>query len=358
MKIQEEPKIVKYSLGKRIKFILVVSFISVILFLILAELGLMIFNPQSYSYPTIGFSEKYKKINYPNIQIKHCNPPVVRYYSTNEKGFRGTKYQTPHSIQKPTILLLGDSYTFGIGVNDGFEFASVMSEKLKPEFEVVNLGMGGWGLTQEIRVFFELGLSYKPEYIILQFCNNDPHDNLIDCVTKIENGKFEFIDSDFKKTRRLRRFSKLLSKSIIQKSNLYNLVRDALYVRFYNKASSMANDSEKSYQGVTKNELVYVDLLQHFVKDLNQKGIQLIFISVNKIEDGVIKSELSEFPYIEKYVHELDSLQLMDYLNINDWFTAADMIPSPLGHYDVQWNKVLGENLSAYFTKRAGQEAK
>ena len=56
---------------------------------------------------------------------------------------------------KPNIVLLGDSYTFGFGVNDGNEFAAVMSRELSSDYNIINTGVGGWGLTQQIRRYYE-----------------------------------------------------------------------------------------------------------------------------------------------------------------------------------------------------------
>ncbi len=338
----------KTSIGKKIKFILIISFVTVIVFLVLAEILLFLINPQPYQYPTLKFSEKYKKIYHSNVTIKHHNPPKTRYYSTNEFGFRQSSCTLSKENNKTNIILLGDSFTFGIGVNDGFEFASVMTNKLKPDYNVINLGIGGWGLTQEIRVFYEIGQSYDPEIVIIIFCNNDPDDNLLDAVTEIKNGKFEFIDSNDASAGILSKVSKLLSGSIIQKSNLYNSIRNFLYLKYHANAIKQINEPEIKASEIPENEKFYCELLNVFANDLKQRGIKLMFASINYLKDGKIESELQDFPFIEKHIFELDSLGLIDYININDWFNNEDMLPSPVGHYDKRWNFVLGDNLADY----------
>ena len=338
----------KISIGKKIKFILIISFVTVIVFLVIAEILLSLINPQPYQYPTLKFSEKYKKIYHSNITIKHHSPPETRYYSTNDMGFRKSGFKISKENKKPDIILLGDSFTFGIGVNDGYEFASVMADKLKPDYNVINLGIGGWGLTQEIRVFYEIGQSYDPEIVIIFFCNNDPDDNLLDAVTEIKNGKFEFIDSDNSSSGLLSKVSKLLSGSIIQKSNLYNSIRNFLYLKYHANAIKQINKPEIKTSEIPENEKFYCELLDVFANDLKQKDIKLIFTSINFLKDGKIESELQDFPFIEKHVFELDSLGIIDYVNINDWFNNEDMLPSPVGHYGKRWNFVLGDNLADY----------
>ena len=51
---------------------------------------------------------------------------------------------------------------------------------------------------------------------------------------------------------------------------------------------------------------------------------------------------------LKKYISELDSLGLIDYVEINNWFTPEDMVASPVSHFDTKWNFVLGENLADY----------
>jgi len=348
MKAKPDKTKTKISRGKKIKYILVITFISIIVFLIAAEILLAIINPQPYQYPTLKFSEKYKKVYHSNITIKDYNPPETRYYSTNELGFRKSSCKLSQENNKPNIVLLGDSFTFGIGVNDGFEFASVMADKLQQHYNVINLGIGGWGLTQEIRVFYDEGQSFNPEFAIIIFCNNDPDDNLLDAVIEIKNGKFEFIDSNEASGGILSKVSKLLSRSIIQKSNLYNSIRNFLYLKYHANAIEQANEQESKVSEIPKNEKFYCELLDVFANDLKQKDVKLLFTSINYLKDGKIKSELLDFPFIEKHIIELDSLGLIDYVTINDWFNKEDMLPSPVGHYDKRWNFVLGDNLADY----------
>ncbi|MCD4773188.1 MAG: SGNH/GDSL hydrolase family protein [Bacteroidales bacterium] len=338
----------KTSIGKKIKYFLIISFVTVIVFLVAAEILLSLINPQPYQYPTLKFSEKYKRIYHSNVTIKDHNPPETRYYSTDDMGFRQSSSTISKENNKPNIVLLGDSFTFGIGVNDGFEFASVLADKLKQDYNVINLGIGGWGLTQEIRVYYELGQSYNPEIAIIIFCNNDPSDNLLDDVTRINNGEFEFIDSNDASSGTLSKISKLLSRSIIQKSNLYNSIRNYLYLRHHANAIEQINNPEIKTSEIPESEKFYCELLDVFANDLKQKDIKLMFTSINYLKDGKIESELHDFPFIEKHIFELDSLGIIDFVNINKWFNEEDMLPSPVGHYDKRWNFVLGDNLADY----------
>ena len=62
----------------------------------------------------------------------------------NEHGLRGPQraYAKPPGVSR--VLILGDSYAFGQGVEESERFSDVL-EQLEPGWRVDNLGMTGWG---------------------------------------------------------------------------------------------------------------------------------------------------------------------------------------------------------------------
>lgn len=71
-------------------------------------------------------------------------------------------------------------------------------------------------------------------------------------------------------------------------------------------------------------------------------------MSVNGYSDNKKSYQLDRFPYIKENVLRLDTLGLIDYIYINEWFTKDDFVSSPVDHYDKRWNFVLGINLAKY----------
>ena len=343
----------KISLWKKAKFILFITIVSFIFFIILSETYLAIFNPQPYLFPILSYSEEYRKIPPKNVTMVHRVPPHKRFYTVNQYNLRGKLIPISNEYDKPNIILLGDSYTFGIGVNDGDEYAAIMADNLNSNYNIINLGAGGWGLTQKIKRFYEFGQLYNPEIVFLLFCGNDPDDNLRDNCTTIKDGRFSF--SNFSKDNNLTvyRLNKLLSKSIIIKSNLYTALKGIIWSLVQKKQinETVNKKREKGNQinyKIPLNEKTYNELLNFFAKDLHKKGIKFYFASVNTYSENKKAYQLDQFPNIKENVFELDSLGLIDYVDINRWFTKDDFVWSPLGHYDKRWNFVLGENLAKH----------
>lgn len=100
--------------------------------------------------------------------------------STNSLGFRGPE---PKGSGAESILFLGDSFTFGYGVNDGEEFPARVAAALRARYgdqalPVVNAGIGDPGNRFWIRTLHDLPESVQPRLVVMQFLDNDFDDNL------------------------------------------------------------------------------------------------------------------------------------------------------------------------------------
>jgi hypothetical protein len=93
-------------------------------------------------------------------------------YSTNSMGFRSESID----FKKKHILMLGDSVTWGRGVNDSEIVSFYLNQKLK-NAQVLNLGVSGYGPDQSfLRLKKHVG-KLNPEWIILViYSGNDLND--------------------------------------------------------------------------------------------------------------------------------------------------------------------------------------
>lgn len=322
--------------------------ISSLFALAIGEIFLRLFFPQPYLFPKLAFSEKYRTKLAPSTVYEHFIPPNQRrYYSSNELGLRGPLVLAGGLNGKPNVVLLGDSYTMGMGVNDGQEWASILRAELNDEVNVINLGVGGFGLTQQIRIFYDNGLQYRPEKVILLFCGNDPADNLLTNCTRIENGEFQYYNfQDFYKgNKQVYLLNKTLGNSIIQKSALYSLVSRVVWSRSIN--NSIENDEEITHNSeIPLQEEYYNQLLDRFTEDLHSKNIELIFCSVNVLYNDEVTAQLKAYTHILKNVVRSDSLGLLNYVDLDDRFSIAEMKEAPDGHLDTAWHRRLGAELA------------
>ena len=84
--------------------------------------------------------------------------------NADENGFRNEKglYSNTQSFD---VFLIGDSFTEGCCVPDGFTIADYIRQDTA--FSVYNAGKNGAGLIHKLAVFIEYGLSKKPKNVVL-----------------------------------------------------------------------------------------------------------------------------------------------------------------------------------------------
>lgn len=86
-------------------------------------------------------------------------------YQINSKGLRSpeTTYEKPAGILR--IVLLGDSRTFGFGVPIEKHFSTLLGGYFD-NVEVINMGVGGFGVDQELLFLEQEGFRYQPDIVI------------------------------------------------------------------------------------------------------------------------------------------------------------------------------------------------
>jgi hypothetical protein len=103
-----------------------------------------------------------------------------RYYQGSQKifvknntiGFRDHEYGPKI---KPRMAVIGDSFVWGYDVNSEDRFTEKLQERI-PSWEVLNLGVSGYGTDQEYLLIKKYYGLLKPDVVILFICVNDKKD--------------------------------------------------------------------------------------------------------------------------------------------------------------------------------------
>lgn len=104
------------------------------------------------------------------------NTTYVWHVAINALGFRGPQPNLADT-NALRVLLLGDSFTFGYGVEYEQTFGAILQSNLWAAGVttiVFNAGVTGWGSAQQFLFaadYFEL---LRPDVIVVTFCENDP----------------------------------------------------------------------------------------------------------------------------------------------------------------------------------------
>ena len=110
-----------------------------------------------------------------NMQTMFYHQDFAINVQSNENGFRNQL--TPLAKKtKPRLLIIGDSYTWGFGVEEEERFSDII-QKRHPEWEIINAGMPCYGSDQSLIYLENIGIHYQPDAVLYVLFSNDFTDN-------------------------------------------------------------------------------------------------------------------------------------------------------------------------------------
>lgn len=89
---------------------------------------------------------------------------------------------------KPRVLVMGDSYAMGWGVEDGETFASVLAAEYG--FPTINLSVSSFGTARELLHLHKLALLTPGDVLVIQYFDNDFREN-VEFVARGKLGPYE-----------------------------------------------------------------------------------------------------------------------------------------------------------------------
>ncbi len=188
------------SVGRR----LALSAVALAVTALLLEIGLRALparpRPQGKGYlpwcmhdPLLGW------VNRPGFDGRQTMPGVFDVgIRINGLGLRGTDCGVAPSPGRPRVLVVGDSFTFGHGVETEATFAARLQARL-PGVEVLNAGVVGVGHDQQWLWLRERGLRLRPDLVVWAYSSADIPRNtvyfrrLADAVTGLDYAKPRFV---------------------------------------------------------------------------------------------------------------------------------------------------------------------
>jgi hypothetical protein len=317
----------------------------------LAELFLRLAKPQVTMFPRYVTSPDYAYEFPRNASIRNARGNLWSFtYTTNEIGRRGPFVQPAAAYDVPNLIVLGDSITFGIGVDDGDVYSAQLQNLVGNAWRVVNGGMAGWGIDSEIKWFFQTGTGYQPRAVVLQFSLNDPWDSNTG-VTTVADGRFEFHPVASQKPAWMDWASR---SGLLQRSHLYSLLRSVetrggagdFTARVLGTGSTAAPGTAGSARQ-THQELQYVEYLRTFAERLGDDGIPLLLLSETHDGESGYTYDIATFPLIEAGLRRLQGEGLLRFIELP--LTQMQKYKrSPEGH---QWgpehHRLVAESLAA-----------
>jgi hypothetical protein len=218
----------------------------------LGEVGLRLFAPQPTGPVWFTFDPELGALPTPGEHGERTLPGIYRFSFTNDaQGLRADP-TAPGAVPRHTVLVLGDSFTYGLGVNDDQTFCHVLQEELAHDLptRVVNAGSPGKGTDYALRFLLARQATLRPDLVLLAFFKNDFGDNARDTYFHLTSGgRLEPRpprDARSKRRLFLERFPGF--GWLLSRSHLINLLRQAA-VRLTAEQSDAGQPTSRSEDG-------------------------------------------------------------------------------------------------------------
>jgi hypothetical protein len=94
----------------------------------------------------------------------------------SSQGFRDREYSVERVVGRKRMLVLGDSFAWGFGVERHEVLWEILEER-HPDWEIINTAVSGYGTDQQFLFLEHRGLRFEPDVVLLFFHPNDVDDN-------------------------------------------------------------------------------------------------------------------------------------------------------------------------------------
>jgi hypothetical protein len=279
-------------------------------------------------------------------------------FITNSQGFRGIKeYPLVRTSDICRILVLGDSVALGHGVEDEETFSAVLEREWSEEkpIEVINMAVSGFGTAEELIQFRHVGVNYDPDLVIVAYFPNDPYNNAVSRLFRVENGKLVRDQDSFVPATYIRdRLYRIPMYSFLsQHSHLLNLVRIRAS-SFFQKKLGEKDQFETVVPEMmnTAQTTLTAALINELVMEISRRDTSIIILDIPMMgPDGFS----SNFPKDKIIDH--DGLYIVDvYKEVYEGhldkrtYYKLDGHPTPYGH------KLIGEWLVPFIREHMGDD--
>lgn len=198
----------------------------------------------------------------PNPDVKYELVPGASGYAwgtqveINAHGYRG-RIGSPANFAGFRIIVLGDSITFGNSLPLEATYAYQMQailDKSASAYEVLNFGVAGYDILQEVALLEYRGLTYKPDLVMIGFCLND---------VGIQSLNLEYIERLRKYKSNLILSSSRLAQFVVNK---IDQIRIGTWMEVKNRPEVFARDYEDRFAPIAADEHELYELMRQVSK--------------------------------------------------------------------------------------------
>jgi len=258
---------------------------AIVYFVFAGELFLRVFAPEPILPRYVCATPYGIRGNEANRNYWHTTPEYRINIRTNSAGIRADKeisYEKCPGVKR--IVLLGDSFGMGYGVDLEDTFSSQMEKALHAAgwpCEVVNLSVSGHGTAEQLITLREQGFKYQPDLVLVAWHGSDLQDNVRANLYRLEDGGVVQASKTYLpgvKTRELL-FQFAVYRWMAEYSHMYSCLREnAAHLIKYTvlpaiRSLSNADDSEEEPSEDTQEQRVayYEKLSLALIREIDKE---------------------------------------------------------------------------------------
>lgn len=230
------------------------------------------------------------RANQADVETRHYVPGEFSVaVTTNATGLRGSRDYSP---QKPAnverIIMLGDSFLFGHGVEDEEVVSAVLEERLNStarsdvSYEVINFGVSGFGQAEELVTYRARVRQYDADVVVLFYFDNDIGNNKVSHLFALgDDGTVVRTANDYLPAVRLREilYGFPPVRWLFEHSEAWNVIRNRLsklvqQSKLKKEGLETFSDSSGGAIELTK------ALLRQFVVDIMSDNARPIIVTI------------------------------------------------------------------------------
>ncbi len=200
----------------------------------------------------------------------------------NALGFRGREFATPKPPETLRVLALGDSFVEGLQVGED----AVLTARIEaafaessPRVEVLNLGVSGFGTTEEIDVLDRYGPSLRPDLVVLFFCLQNDVRNNVEGRCRLEEGRL--VCGERPIPSRLRLLASHANSLAATYSQLYQALRSAASSPLLQRIGARSEEATESMPGMPFADDQYLAEQPAYLAD----GVALTSVLLARLRD-------------------------------------------------------------------------
>ncbi|KQC11606.1 MAG: hypothetical protein APR62_09520 [Smithella sp. SDB] len=262
----------------------------------------------------------------------HCIHSGIEFsnsYFINSVGVRDDELSLDH----PQIIVSGDSFAMGWGVNQEETFAQLLEQKTG--MRVLNASVSSYGTAREMIMLKRIPTD-KLKYLIIQYCGNDYGEN-----------KSFFLDHNVLHTMSKEKYHYYVAEDQRKKYVFGKYV----LMEIENRIKETFNSNGDDNKPIDKDEIdLFINAIMH--SNLDLKNVQIIAFVMN----GRIAGDNKEFPEALKkkirrgdypfYIRKMIVMDLSNILNDDNFYVLDDHM-NKTGHAvvaDVLYKIILEMN--------------